>query len=139
MSWFPCGWLKISRCSISLAQLCECSKSTPLEDIFKIGASAAASKLSEWVLVKISVYIPHCKYQAKSHSSPWFSADCTAVIVHRNHFFHLYQENKSSESKVKFRQASNQCKRAWKDMLLKQKSVTSQKLGSQDFWQIANK
>ena len=30
---------------------------------------------------------------------------------HRNHFFHLYQHNKSSASKVKFRQASNHCKK----------------------------
>ena len=31
-SWFSCGWLKISKCSISLVQLEECSKSkvTPL-------------------------------------------------------------------------------------------------------------
>ena len=39
-------------------------------------------------------------------SSPWFSAACVATIVYRNHFFHLYQKDKSSESKVKFRQAS---------------------------------
>ena len=45
------------------------------------------------------------------HASPWFSAACAAVIVHRKHFFRLYQQNKSSESKVKFRQASNRCKR----------------------------
>ena len=32
-----------------------------------------------------------------------FSAACAAVIVHRNHFFYLYQQNKSSKSKVKFR------------------------------------
>ena len=32
-------------------------------------------------------------------------------LAHRNHFFHLYQQNKSSESKGKFRQASNCCKR----------------------------
>ena len=57
------------------------------------------------------VYIPHRKYQAKPHSSPWFSAACAAVIVHRNHFFHFYQREKSSDSKVKFRQASNRCKR----------------------------
>ena len=40
-----------------------------------------------------------------------FSAACAGAIVHRNHFFHLYQQNKSSESKVRFRQASNHCKR----------------------------
>ena len=35
----------------------------------------------------------------------------TSFIVHRNHFFHLYQKDKSSESKVKFRHASYRCKR----------------------------
>ena len=43
----------------------------------------------------------------KHNSSPWFSAACAAFIVHRNHFFHLYQRDKSSDSKVKFRRASN--------------------------------
>ena len=60
---------------------------------------------------------------------------------HRNHFFRLYQENKSSESKVKFRQAS--CKRVLEAVKLAyatktKESITSQKLGSQDFWRIAN-
>ena len=58
----------------------------PWEDIFKLSAFAAASEFSEWVQVGIVLYIPHCKYQIKSHSSPWFSAVCAAVIVHRNHF-----------------------------------------------------
>ena len=85
-------------------------RDVPWEDIFKLGASAAASELCEWVQVGIDVYIPHRKYQVKPHSFPWFSAACAAVIVHRNHFFRLYQNHKS-ESKVKFRQASNYCKR----------------------------
>ena len=59
------------------------------------------------------MYIPRHKYQVKPHSSPWFSAACAAAIVHRNHFIRLYQQNKSSESKVKFRQASNCCKRVF--------------------------
>ena len=59
----------------------------PREDIFKLSASASASKFSEWVQVGMGVYIPHCKYQVKPHSSPWFSADCAAAIVYRNHFF----------------------------------------------------
>ena len=46
-------------------------------------------------------------FRFKPHSPPWFSAACAAVIVHRNHFLCLYQQNKSSESKVKFRQANN--------------------------------
>ena len=77
----------------------------------KLSASAAACEFSEWVQAGIDVYIPHRKYQVKPHSSPWFSAACAAAIVHRNHFFRLYQKDKSSESKVKFRQASNCCKR----------------------------
>ena len=62
-------------------------------------------------LIYIYIYIPHRRYQVKSHSSPWFSPACAPVIVHRNHFFRLYQQNKFSESKVKFRQASNRCRR----------------------------
>ena len=82
----------------------------PWEDIFNLSASAAASEFCEWIQVGIDVYIPHHKYQVKPHSCPWFSEAFAAAIVHRNHFFRLYQQNKSSESKVKLRQASNPCK-----------------------------
>ena len=110
----------------------------PWEDIFKLGASSAASEFCEWVQVGIDVYIPHCKYQVKPHSSPWFSDACAAAIVHRNHFFHLYQQTKSSESKVKFRQASNHYKRVLEAAKLvyankTKESMTFQKLGSRDF------
>ena len=82
-------------------------RDVPWDDISKLSASTAASEFCEWVQVGMNVYISHRKYQVKPHSSPWFSAASAAVIVHRNHFFRLYQQNKSSESKVKFRQASN--------------------------------
>ena len=59
----------------------------------------------------MDVYIPHRKSQFKPHLSPWFSAACAATTAHRNHFFRLYQQKKSSEYKVKFRQTSNRCKR----------------------------
>ena len=81
-----------------------------MEDIFKLSASTAATEMCGWVQVGIDVYIPHCKHQAKPHSSPSFSVACAAVIVHRNNFS-LYQQNTSSESKVKFRQASHCCKK----------------------------
>ena len=111
----------------------------PWEDIPKLGASAAASEFCEWVQVGIDMYIPHRKYWVKPHSSTWFSAACAAAIVHRNHFFRLYQQNKSSESKVKFRQASNRCRRVLEAAKLAyasktKESFTSQKLGSRDFW-----
>ena len=118
-------------------------RDVPWEDIFKLSAPAAGSEFCEWVQVEIDVYIPHRKYQVKPHSSPWFSAACAAAIVYRNCFFRLYQQNKSCESKVKFRQASNRCKRVLEAAELAyatktKESITSQKIGSRDFWQIAN-
>ena len=62
-------------------------RDVPSGDIFKFSASPATSEFCECVQVGIDVYIPHCKYQVKPHSSPWFSAACAAAIVHRNHFF----------------------------------------------------
>ena len=54
----------------------------------------------------------------------------------------MYQKDKSSESKVKFRQASNCCKslEAAKFSYANERkeSITFQKLGSWNFWQIAN-
>ena len=82
---------------------CDHLKDVPWEDIFKLSASAAAREFFDWVQVGIDVYVPHRKYQVKPHSSPWFSEVCAAAIVHRNHFFHLYQQNNSSKSKIKFR------------------------------------
>ena len=45
------------------------------------------------------------------HTSPWFSAACTTPIVPKNHVFCLYQQNKTSEYKVKFVKGSDCCKR----------------------------
>ena len=72
-----------------------------------------------------------------------FSAAYVAAIIYRNHFFHLYQKDKSSDYKVKFRQASNRCKRALEATKLAytnktKDSTTSQKPGSWDFQRIAN-
>ena len=69
-------------------------RDVPWDDIFKLTASAAAaSEFCEWVQVAIDVYVPHRKYQVKPHSPPLFSAACAAAIVHRNHFFCLYQQD----------------------------------------------
>ena len=118
-------------------------RDVPWEDIFKLGASAAASEFCEWVQVGIDVYIPLRKYQLKPHSSPWFSAACAAAIVHGNYFIRLYQREKSSDSKLKFRQASNCCKKVLEAAKLAYANKTKewstfQKLGSRDFWRIAN-
>ena len=39
--------------------LCDHLRDVPWEDIFKFGASAAASEFCEWIQVGIDVYIPH--------------------------------------------------------------------------------
>ena len=95
-------------------------------------------------LMHIPLMVSIRKYQVKPHSSPRFSAAWAAVIVPRNNFFRLYQQNKSCESKIKFRQASNFYKRVLEAAKLeyankaKESIITSQKLGSRDFWEIAN-
>ena len=114
-------------------------RDVPWEDIFKLSASVAASAFCEWVQVGIDEYIPHRKYQVKPHSSPWFSAACALAIVYRNHFFCLYQKDKSSDSKVKFRKAGNCCKKVLEAAKFAyanktKESITSQKRGSWDFW-----
>ena len=113
------------------------------KDIFKFRASAVASEFCEWVKVGIDVCTPNRKYQVKCHSSPWFSGACAAAIVHQDHFFRLHQKDKSSESKVKLRQASNCCKRVLKAVKLAyanktRESIAFQTLGFWDFWRIAN-
>ena len=113
------------------------------EDLFKLGASATAIEFCEGVQIGIDVYIPHRNYHVKPHSFIWFSPACAAVIAHINPFFLLYQKDKSSASKVKFRQASNLFKKIVEAAKLAyanktKEFITSEKLGSRDFWRIAN-
>ena len=55
----------------------------------------------------------------------------------------LHQKDKSSDYKVKFRQANNCCKRVLEAVKLAyanktKESITSKKPDSQNFWRIAN-
>ena len=55
----------------------------------------------------------------------------------------MYQREKSSNSKKKFRQANNRCERVLEAAKLAyanktKESITSQKLACRDFWRIAN-
>ena len=55
----------------------------------------------------------------------------------------MHQRKKSSDSKLKFRRASNRCKSVLETAKLAyanktKESITSQKLSSHDFWGIAN-
>ena len=86
-------------------------RDVPWEGVFRLSVSGAVSEFCEWVQVGIDVYILHRKYQVKPPSSPWFPVSCFVAIVYRNHFFCLYQKDKCSDPKVKFRQVSNFSKR----------------------------
>ena len=70
--------------------------------------SPAAPEFCEWVQVGTDVYIPHRECQVKPRSSLWFSDTSASAIAHKNQFSRLYQQNKSSASKVKFGKASDQ-------------------------------
>ena len=86
--------------------LCGYLRDVTWKDIFKLSASASASECYECFQVRIVVYIPHRECQVKPRSSPWLSCACAAAIAHRNRFC-LHQQNKSSESEIKFRQTHN--------------------------------
>ena len=105
-----------------------------------ICASAAASNIL-WVCSRWNWCIyPSSKVSDKpSLISMVFS--CLFKVC-RSHFICLYQKDKS-ESKVKFRQASNRYQRVIEAAKLAyankiKASMTSQKLGSRDFSWIAN-
>ena len=117
-------------CHTDYGGLCDHLRDVPWEDIFKLNASTATSEFCEWVQVGINVYISPKNYQVKPQSSPWFAAASGVPIVHRNHFFRLYQKNKSPESKVKFRQASNHCKRVIKAAKLAYANKTKHSVSS---------
>ena len=70
-----------------------------------------------------------------------FSCWCCYHSLQKSHFFCLDQQNKSFESKGRFRQASNCYKMVLEAAKLAyanetKESITSWKLGSQDFWEI---
>ena len=55
-------------------------RDVPWEDLFKVGASAAASEFCEWFQVGTEV-------SGQALLISMFSAACSAVIVNRNHCF----------------------------------------------------
>ena len=69
----------------------------PWEGVFKLCASAAASEFCKWVHVGIGVYIPHRKYQVKSHSSHGFQLLVLLPYFIEITFFRLNQKHKSSD------------------------------------------
>ena len=93
---------------------------------------------ADYSCVGTDVYIPHRNYQVEPHSSQLLVLQKIIKFI-----FFLYQQNESSESKVKIRHAGDRCKRVLQVVKLvyvnrTNQSISSQKLGSRDFGRITN-
>ena len=114
----------------------------PWEAVFDLQVKACSREIVSWLLAGIDASVPSRKYQVKPHSSPWFSPACTTAIAHRNHYFHLFHRANTDENKRLFSAAKNNCKRVNQDAKSGYDKVhdrlTSQKIGSRDFWRIYN-
>ena len=116
----------------------------PWEAVFDLQAEACAREIVSWLLAGIDAFVPSRKYLVvKPHSSPWFSPACAAAIAHRNHYINLFQRANTDENKRLFSTARNNCKRVIQDAKSDYEHkvhdrLTSQKIGSCDFWRIYN-
>ena len=118
-------------------------RDAPWNEVFSLNGDECAAEFASWIQAGIESFVPSRKFQMKPHSSPWFSPACSAALAHRNHFFHIYQREKSMESKQDFKAARNKCKRVIETAKSEYIQRThdrlgSQKLGSRDFWRIYN-
>ena len=115
----------------------------PLDQIMSLKAEQCAREISSWIQAGIDAFIPCRKFQARPNSSPWFSPACAAAIAHRNHYFHTYKSQPNAENRDLLRKASNSCKRVLNNAKSSYADrthirISSQKLGSRDFWRIYN-
>ncbi|XP_065680992.1 uncharacterized protein LOC136094820 [Hydra vulgaris] len=115
----------------------------PWIEIFRLPVGKCASYMTSWIQAGMEFFIPSRGFQVKPHSSLWFSSHCVAAIANRNHYFHIYQQNNSPENRRLFITARNHCKKvlsnakACYSQIMKSR-ISSQKLGSRDFWRIFN-
>ena len=106
-------------------------------------ADECAAEITSWIHSGINAFIPSKRFQVKPHSSPWFTPACAAAIAHRNHYFHIFHRDNSNENKHNYTDARNNCRRVLREAKnryadLTKERITSQKLGSKDFWKIYN-
>ena len=118
-------------------------RDVPWPDVFKLDGEKCAEEVASWIKAGIDAFIPYRKFQQKPHSTPWFSPACAAAIAHRNHFYKVFQREKSADSKCRFRHAANECKRVIDSAKTQyvqqtQERIAAQKIGSRDFWRIYN-
>ena len=114
-------------------------RDVPWEDIFKLSASTGAREFCESVWLELMyIYLSSKVSGQASHISMVLSCLCYCHSSYKS-LFCMCQKDISFEYKVKSRQASNCCKRVFEAAKLAytdktKESITSQKLGSWDFW-----
>ena len=117
----------------------------PLSIFFKSGACKVASFLSEWIFDGMNCFIPSKKFQQKPNSQPWFTPECAAAIAHRNHFFHLYHQNRSDDdARAAFNAARNRCRRILRNAedshaQTVRTEISNERPGTRGFWKISRK
>ena len=115
----------------------------PWGSVLSGNVNAAAQEVTEWIQIGMNTYIPTRTYQQKPHSQPWFTPECAAAICQRNFYFHKYQRDRTVRNLSSFKAARRRCKKTLdqaRDRYANQtrESISSQKLGSKDFWRICN-
>ena len=120
--------------------LCDHLKDVPWEDIFKLSASTV-NFVRGFRLEFMYISLIKSIRSNLTHLHGFQQLELLPQLI-ETFFFCLYQHNKS-ESKVKFKQASNCCRRFLEAAKLTyatktKEFITSQRLGSWDFWRMAN-
>ena len=115
----------------------------PWNNVLSQDVSQAARDVAEWIRTGMAVYVPSRTFQQKPHSQPWFTAECAAAICQRNFFFHRYHRDRTARNLSSFKAARRKCRQVIlhaKECYSKhvRQSITTQKLGSKDFWRICN-
>ena len=117
----------------------------PLPTIFKSGACKAATYISEWIIDGMNCFIPSKKFQQRPNSQPWFTPECAAAIAHRNHFFHVYQQNRDDDNAhAEFNAARNYCRRILRNSKCSyaqtiRTEISNERPGTRGFWKISRK
>ena len=109
-------------------------RDVPWKDIFKLSASATASEFWEWVQTGIDVYT-YPSSEIPGHASI-ISMVFSCFCLHHTSRINLLNLSKAQTSRNCSKGVLEAAKLAYTNKT--KESITSQKLNSRDFWQIAN-
>ena len=106
-------------------------RDAPWNNMFSLSAYECASEVISWIHAGNDAFVPHCHYQVKGHTSPWFLLACVTATAHRNHYFHLYCQDNSSDNECLFALARSRCKKVLNDAKSRYMESTESRISSQ--------